>query len=206
LNVYKLRQECLIFNNNESLIYVEGDSHTVVFIPLITKVNSFSNIYYEHNDEDISYEKVNQQLKFFKKITYVKNIDSIEKLIFFEKNIKNFDKNIDFLIIGTIPNFNNKLLNVQKCLIQRSNCDYKPSEDYKKRNLQLYYEKIDFLIKDQRINFYNPYKIICPNNKKCSINNYGDLITHREGDHLTIEGSLLLLENFKEFIKLKNIQ
>ena len=206
LNIHKLRQECLIFNNNESLIYMEGDSHTVVFIPLITKVNSFSNIYYEHNGEDISYEKVNQQLNFFKKITYVKNIDSIEKLIFFEKNIKNFDKNINFLIIGTIPNFNNKLLNVQKCLIQKLNCDYKPNEDYKKRNLQLYYEKINSLIKDQRISFYNPYKIICPNDKKCSINNYGDLITHREGDHLTIEGSLLLLGNFKEFIKLKNIQ
>jgi peptidoglycan/LPS O-acetylase OafA/YrhL len=206
LNAYKLREECLLFSNNESLIYVEGNSHTAIFIPLLTKVNSFANIYYEHNNEDISYEKVNWQLKHFKKITYVKNIDSIEELTIFTDNIKNFNKNINFLIIGTIPNFDNNLLNVRTCLIQRLNCDYKPSEDYKKRNLEFYYAKINSLIKDQRIYFYNPYKTICPNSQNCSINNYGNIISHRDGDHLTIEGSLMLLEDFKKFIKLKNIQ
>ena len=52
---------------------------------------------------------------------------------------------------------------------------------------------------NHRTLFYNSYDKICPNDICYSYNNIKDLLSHRDISHLTIEGSVLLENNFLEF-------
>jgi len=63
------------------------------------------------------------------------------------------------------------------------------------------------MLKDSRISFYNPYKVLCPKNKCYVYNKTNDILTHRNYNHLTREGSKLLTENFNNFfINEKNLK
>jgi peptidoglycan/LPS O-acetylase OafA/YrhL len=202
INQYSLKNECLKIKNNKILTYIEGNSHTAIMVPLILNSNEFENIYYE-NTTKISYEKVNQQKYFFDKIIYVRTINSIDEIIFFENNINNFDSSINFLIISTIPNFSEKI-DTRKCLIKKKPCFYETNDDFINRNLDEYYLQITNLKKsflNKNIYIYHPYKKICAN-KKCPIYYIQEnLFTHRDNNHLTIQGVMLLLNDFKNFIK-----
>ena len=210
INFYGLRNECLKFYDNERLIYVEGDSHTAIFVPLI--INSFNeSIYYKNSIFDkkkesipYSYEETNRQLKHFKNVLYVRSINSIAEFNEFEKNIKNFDSKISFLIFGPVPNFYSYNIKPAKCLIHKIDCNFSLSEDYKDRDIEILFNKMDKLnkkISDKKITIYNPYKIICPIDN-CSVYNINNnFLTYRDNNHLTIEGSLSLKKNFDIFLK-----
>jgi peptidoglycan/LPS O-acetylase OafA/YrhL len=210
VNFYGLRNECLKFIDNERLIYVEGDSHTAIFVPLI--LNSFNeSIYYKNSIFDkkresipYSYDETNRQLKNFKNVLYVRSINSIAEFNEFAKNIKNFDNKISFLIFGPIPNFYSDNIKPVKCLIHKMDCNFNISEDYKYRDLEILFNKINKVnkkISDKKITIYNPYKIICPTDN-CSIYNVNNnFLIYRDNNHLTIEGSLSLKNNFNIFLK-----
>ena len=198
-----LRSECLKFTNNKTLIYVEGDSHTAMFMPLILDSKNFENIYFTNNGE-YSYKKVNDQLKYFKKIIYVRSINNIDELNYFEKKLTKFNDSINFLIFTPIPNYYNSKTQPVECLIQNKECFFNFEEDYKKRNILEFNKKIKEL-KSNTINnniiYFEPYKILCPL-KNCLIYNVNNkILTYRDNNHLTIEGSLLLKNNFDIFLK-----
>ena len=68
--------------------------------------------------------------------------------------------------------------------------------------VQAAYLKInEFIDKTQnhRAIFYNSYYKICPNDICYSYNNVKDVLSHRDISHLTIEGSVLLENDFLEF-------
>ena len=206
INKYNLKNECLRIKNNKILTYIEGDSHTAIMVPLILNSNEFENIYYE-NTTMISYEKVNEKKDFFEKILYVRTINSIEEIVFFKNNLNNFNSNINFLIISTIPNFSEKI-DTRKCLIKKIPCFYATNDDFVKRNLDEFYLQMNNLKTsslNKNIYIYHPYKTICPNNKCPIYYIEKNLFTHRDNNHLTIEGVLLLLNDFKNFVK-KNPQ
>ena len=52
---------------------------------------------------------------------------------------------------------------------------------------------------NKKIFFYDPYKIICPENKCYVYNKSRDILTHIDSFHLTQEGSSLLIEDFNRF-------
>ena len=58
------------------------------------------------------------------------------------------------------------------------------------------------LLQQNNFFFYNPYKIICPKDNCYVYSPITDLLTHRDNAHLTIEGSLLLREDFLNFYKI----
>jgi peptidoglycan/LPS O-acetylase OafA/YrhL len=202
-----LRNECLKFTNNKNLIYVEGDSHTAMFMPLILNSKNFENIYFINNT-DYSYNEVNNQLKYFNKVIYVRSINNIDELNSFSEQISNFNYNINFLIFTPVPNYyNNKMIPV-KCLIQNKNCFFDSEEDFRKRNLFNFNKKIKELKSNKISNnviYFDPYKILCPF-KNCDIYNTNNkILTYRDGNHITIEGSLLLNKDFEIFL-IKNSQ
>jgi hypothetical protein len=197
-----LRSECLKFTNNKNLIYVEGDSHTAMFMPLILNSKNFENIYFV-NTADYSYKEVNNQLKYFKKIIYVRSINNINELNSFSKQIKNFNYNINFLIFTPIPNFYNNKIKPAECLIQNKECFFNSDEDYKKRNLFEFNKKIEELKLNKISNnviYFDTYKILCPLKNCLVYNPINKILTYRDGSHLTIEGSLILKKKFDIFL------
>ena len=116
------------------------------------------------------------------------------------KNItKNFNDKVKILILGPIPNFS-KNIDPLKCFIKSFDCSYKLSIDIKERHLNKYYENLNRILKNKNIfYFYNPYKIICPENNCYVYNVESDTLTHRDDSHLTIEGALLLKKDFENF-------
>lgn len=201
INSYNLREECLVMKNNEILTYIEGDSHTAIMVPLILESKLFDNVYYE-NHAKISYEKVNEKLNYFKKVIYVRTINSIDEFNIFNNNINNFNKNVIFFIITPVPN-TPKTINPILCLIKDKVCSYDVKEDFQERNLNKLYFLIDNLKKyysNRSFYIYHPYNEICPK-EKCNIfNKENKNITHRDNNHLTIEGVRLLLNTFRNFV------
>lgn len=198
-----LRNECLKFTNNKTLIYVEGDSHTAMFMPVILDSKIFENIYFTNNSE-YSYKEVNNQLKYFEKIIYVRSINDIDELNYLSKKLEKFNDSINFLIFAPIPNFYNSKIQPVECLIQNKECFFNIEEDYKKRNLLEFNKKINELKSNtigKSIIYFEPYKILCPL-KNCDIYNVNSkVLTYRDNNHLTIEGSFLLKKDFDIFLK-----
>lgn len=197
-----LINECLKYTNNKFLIYMEGDSHTAMFVPLILGSKLSDNVYFLNNKK-YSYEQVNNQLKNFDKIIYVRSLNSLEQLDAFTVNLKNFDTNVYFIIFSPIPNYYNKEINPLKCLVHEKECVFSAEEDFKKRGLSNFYNKIDQLkiLNNKNIFYFNPYKILCPTENCHTYNIKSKILTYRDNNHLTIEGSLLLIKDFNIFIK-----
>jgi hypothetical protein len=197
-----LINECLKYTNNKFLIYMEGNSHTAMFVPLILGSKFSENVYFLNN-EKYSYEQVNNELKNFDKIIYVRSLNSLEELDAFKINLKNFDTNVYFIIFAPIPNYYNNKIKPVECLIHDKECVFSTNEDFKKRSLSNFYNEIDQLkiLNNKNIIYFNPYKILCPN-ENCHIYNINSkILTYRDNNHLTIEGSLLLTKDFNIFLK-----
>lgn len=206
LKFNSLRSDCLKFTNNKTLIFVEGDSHTVMLMPIILSSTQFENIYYINNS-NYSYKEVNDQLKYFKKVVYVKSINNVAELDAFNKNLENFENDINFLIFTPVPNYYNDKIRPVECLIQNKNCLFNSEEDYKNRSISDFNRKIIEIKKNsvnKNILYFDPYKILCPS-KICYVYNVKNkILIYRDGNHLTIEGSLLLKKQFNKFLK-KNL-
>ena len=131
---------------------------------------------------------------------FVTNIENYN-LFILDKIKKKLKKNIKVLLLSTIPNLNSNSEPL-KCFIKNTNCTYSKIDDYNDRNLNNYFLKInEFIDKthNHRTLFYNSYDQICPNDICYSYNNIKDVLSHRDISHLTIEGSLLLENDFLEF-------
>ena len=203
LNQDNLKIECLSEKKKlKKLLYVEGNSHTAQFIPMISSIKAKDAFYYKHsanNLNSVDYKKINLLSKSYGEIIYTTHISDINNLELIKDISKNFNNKVKVLILGPIPNVSDNI-SPSKCFIQSINCLYKTETDIKKRKLNKYYEAVNKVLNNHsNFYFYNPYKIICPKNK-CYVYDFeNDLLTHRDNSHLTIEGSLLLKNDFKNF-------
>ena len=205
LNNNDLREECLkegAYKNR--LFFVEGNSHTANYIPMLNKVNlkPGDSIYYEHNSEILSNsttERLNNLKKVYNEIIFVTNIENynLNKLEYIKNKLEN---DIKILLLSTIPNLSsdNEPL---KCFIRGTNCIYYKIDDYNNRNLDNYFSIIkDFVNRNKkRVLFYNSYDVICSSNECYSYRVAKDKLSHRDKSHLTIEGSLSLEKDFLNF-------
>ena len=203
LNKNNLRIECLKQGKTfKRLFYLEGNSHTANFIPMLNAIKFDDTLYYEHKSNllsKIDYKKINSLTNFYDEIIFTTHIDNIDELNILKNISNNFNNKVKILILGPIPNIDNNI-DPLKCFIRSVNCSYKVSIDIKKRNLNEYYELIDKILYDQNVFFfYDPYRIICPKNNCYVYNINDDILTHRDNSHLTIEGSLLMKKHFEIF-------
>ena len=92
----------------------------------------------------------------------VKSINNDEELKQFLEIIKNnYNKKINFLVIGPIPNFRNKYLNPLTCLIQKLECKINKTMDYNGRNLKNIIDQMTVLAQTKRnIYFFGPRIIV----------------------------------------------
>ena len=203
LNKKNLRVECLKRGGaSKRLFYLEGNSHTANFIPMLNSMEFDDALYYEHKStllNKIDYEKINSLTNFYNEVIFTTHIDNILELNIIKDISNNFNDKVKVLILGPIPNINDNI-DPLKCFIKSVNCSYKASIDIKKRNLNEYYDFIDKILYNQDIfSFYDPYKIICPKDSCYVYNVNNDLLTHRDNSHLTVEGSLLMKKHFAIF-------
>ena len=107
-----------------------------------------------------------------------------------------------------MPNYYNDKIRPVECLIQNKNCLFNSEEDYKNRSISDFNRKIIEIKKNsvnKNILYFDPYKILCPS-KICYVYNVKNkILIYRDGNHLTIEGSLLLKKQFNKFLK-KNLE
>jgi peptidoglycan/LPS O-acetylase OafA/YrhL len=206
LNKNNLRIECLNdIKKSKKLLFFEGNSHTANFVTM-TQSNKFvDSFYYAHKSDllkKINYRNINSLTNFYDEIIYGTHISSVDELETLIVIAKAFNNKIKILILGPIPNVDNTI-NPLKCFIRSIECSYKTSNDIDNRKLKKFYLAMDkILLQQNNFFFYNPYKIICPKDNCYVYSPITDLLTHRDNDHLTIEGSLLLREDFLNFYKI----
>jgi len=202
LNKFGLVKQCSKIFDNENLFFFLGNSHTVNFV---TAADNFEkvNLYFKHKSnpfDPANTKYLNQQVDNFKKVIFVSSINSIDQLNKFLNFKKMLSKKIDTLLIGPVPNVEN--FDPLKCLARNTNCFINITEDYASRNLNLLNSELIKLEKNNNINVFYPYKYLCRNEKIiCDVyNKERDILTHRDGSHLTAEGSLVLLKPLNDFI------
>jgi len=201
LNSDNLRKHCLKHGKNKfRIFYLEGDSHTANFVPMLNSLEIDDSIYVSIKSlDDINFELINNLTKSYNEViftTHIGHIDGLNKLI---KIKKNFNSKIKILILGPIPNVDINI-NPLKCFIKDKNCIYKKSNDLNLRNIKILINKIKNLMqKDKAFLFFYPYNSICPNENCYVFDKEKDLLTHRDDGHLTIEGSMLIKDKFYEY-------
>ena len=195
---------CSKIHNNDNLFYFLGNSHTANFI---TAADNFKNVnfYYKHKSnpfEPDNADYLNDQINNFKNVIFVTSINNDDQLNKFLEFKTNLDNRIETLLIGPVPNVIN--FDPLKCLVRNNNCIIDIEEDYKLRNLNKLNMRLLKLDNEKDIKVFFPYNFLCINEKKkCSIyNTEKDILTHRDGSHLTAEGSLILVKPLNDFIKI----
>ena len=171
INNLNLRSECLKNNKKNKLFYLNGNSHVAQFVPIFDKIDN-DNFYYSHKDTNglMDVNLMNTLAKSFQEIIYVTSIDQIINLKTIKSEILNLSKNVKILVLGPIPNFNQKNLNPLNCVIKKITCSFDTAVDFKKRNIKNIYEEVEEIKFDHndKFLFYSPYKKLCPK-RKCLI-------------------------------------
>ena len=203
LNKKRLRKECINEKiNSKKILFLEGNSHSANFIPMINSIKTNDDFYFEHKTnlfEKIDFKRINSLSKVYDEVIYSTHIDNLHDLKIFKKLINNFNSNIKLLILGPVPNIRDSN-DPLKCFIKSIDCTYSKILDFEKRDLKNFYLNIDKTLENYKnIYFYNPYDILCPNDLCYSYDSKKDLLTHRDKTHLTIEGSLLLTKHFENY-------
>ena len=205
LNASKLRKNCLKKGiNNQRIFFIEGNSYTAHFIPMFNEININDSIYYNHiggSLTDNSIDLINNLQRDYNEVVYVTQVLNEKYLSRLLEIQKKFNKDIKILILGTTPHIYSDVKPLE-CFIKNVSCEYDSSEDFNQRNLK----SLDLKIKDvvnnnSNFEYFDSYKSICAD-KICKVfDKEKDLITHRDGAHLTIEGSLLMTQDFLRFYK-----
>ena len=206
LNKNNLRIECLNEKKeSRKLLLFEGNSHIANFVPMVQSNKFVDSFYYEHKSDlpdKINQKKINSLTNFYDEVIYGTHISSIDELETLINISKAFNDKIKILILGPIPNIDNTI-DPLKCFIKSIECSFKTSNDIDNRKLKKYYLAIDkILMQKNNFLFYNPYKIICPKDNCNVYSPKTDILTHRDSTHLTMEGALLLREDFLNFYQI----
>ena len=203
INSDSLRINCLKNEKNKNgILYIHGDSLTAHFIPMFNELNINEAIYYSHKTKPLSkidFKHLNKLRKSYNEVTFVTNINNLNSLTKLIDIKDKFNPNIKILILGPTPRPSKNLDSI-KCFIKNINCSYDTLEDEKQRNLFLLNSKIK-LLADNNFNifYFNAYKSICPKKICYVFNKEKNLITHIDGSHLSLEGSILMKKNFITF-------
>ena len=205
LNTNNLRKNCLKKGkNNNRIFYIEGNSHAANFIPMFNDLNIPDFIYYNHKTKildiaNFDYELIDSLLNSYNEVVYVTTIDSKKSLSRLIEIRKKINKNIKILILGTIP-FVDLKIEPLKCFIKNITCEFDSFKDIQNRGLLSLNLEIEKLTYDSlNFNYFDPYKLICPQ-KICKVfDNQRNLLIYRDDSHLTIEGSLLIKDGFIKF-------
>ena len=85
LNKKNLRIECLNEKKtSKKLLYLEGNSHTANFVPMMNSIEFDDAFYYEHKSDllnKINYEKINSLTNSYDEIIYATHISDIDEYI-----------------------------------------------------------------------------------------------------------------------------
>ena len=134
-------------------------------------------------------------------LNIIKNQNNIfEK---FENNMLNYfnkfnDDKINFVIFSPLPEFYHY---PYSCFLNNKMCynDYNLEQkrlNYTVKVLGKLSEEIDFL------RVFDPYKVICPNIKKCSMyDDINKILYYIDRDHLSVEGSSYLSKSFDQWLR-----
>ena len=206
-NIFGMRAECSKLKDNKKLFFFIGNSHTANFITAANYSKNILNLYYLHYSSPFEIKNISfidKQLKNFDEVILVTSISSLKNFYDFNIFYKKLDKKIKILLIGPIPNVTQ--FDPLLCIVRNYDCHINADIDYKERNLKNLEDKImNLTYENQNIKYFNPYLYFCRTNQKmnkCYIyEKEKDFLTHRDGSHLTIEGSLFLKDELNKFIK-----
>ena len=211
INEIGLRNECLKQINNETLFYVEGDSQTAQFLPILNDINIIENLYYKWSrniksyknpDYNISYDEVNHLSKIFDKIIYVTDINSNERFTDVQKKFEKFNDNILILLFNS--NIETGNIMPLSCLIRQYDCFINKNEDTNRRNLtKLNIKMKKFQNFNKNVEIYNSYDKLCPKKVCVVYDKEKDILMYRDNTHLTKEGARLIKDDLLLFLNEK---
>ena len=191
------RINCLKDGSNENLIYLFGDSFVENLIPSISKISNINFIQSRFEATYFNFDKMNN-INYDYLVNNYNNISKnfINNLIIISINETNLSSKKIINFKQKIKDDNVKIILVYPYPSLKMYQDNKGLEDYfkvKKQNLKLINSFPNFV-------FYDPFYYLC---KNCTASEYEEKF-RKDGGHLNLKGSLLLLESLKNIIK-KNL-
>ena len=141
-------------------------------------------------------------LDYFNDVVFVSSIFNYKDYNKFLNFHKKINKEINIILFGPLPSVNK--IDPLKCLIRSVDCYIDIKKDLSSRKIKQLTEDLEnYKKKTSNIKIFYPYFELCSNqkNNKCLIyDSKIDLLTHRDGQHLTVEGSISLLKSFNKFL------
>ena len=203
LDSSNLRVNCLKKGiTNRRIFFIEGNSFTAHFIPMFNEIKIDDSVYFNHiggSLKNTSVELINNLKQEYSEVVYVTHISNKKYLNTLLKIQKKFNENIKILILGATPHIYSNFKPLE-CFIKNINCEYDTSEDINQRRIESLNLQIEEIANnDLNFQYFDPYKSVCPNRYCKAFDKDKDLITHRDAAHLTIEGSLLIVNDFMKF-------
>jgi len=184
------------------IFFVHGDSLTANFVPMLDDLDLRDSLYFEHYDVailDLNINKLNNLRNYYDEIVFVTNVESKYTLDILLEAKKSFNEEIKILILGSPPHIDLKISPL-KCFIQNRSCEYNRNQDINSRNLIELNTSIKNIVKNNKeFYFFDPYSSICPQENCYVYDSKKDLLTHRDDNHLTFEGSMMISRDFQNF-------
>ena len=209
LNELNLNKNCLKQKNYDYLFFIEGRSHTTQFINPLNEIKILDNLYYNALHIDLVSEKLVIDIsKHYKKIFYVTNIKTLDKLEKIKKT-KIFNlENVEFIFFNSTP-FIYDNLNPQYCISRKIDCYLTKKIDFDNRNLfKLNNELFKLQKMNSKVHIFDSYQALCPLDKCKIYDKNKDILYFMDKTHLSTEGSMSLKNDLKKFlinkIKLKD--
>ena len=197
-----LNKNCLKENNNEYLVFVEGNSHTAQFLNPLNESEIIKNLYFSSvNNFQISKDLIKKISNDYKKVYYLTDINNLKKLdTLIESKLLDID-NVNFIFFNSTP-FTKKSINVTRCLSRQINCKIIKSEDFKARNLSELNNKLKkFKNTSNKIYIFDSYNTLCPLDKCKVYDKYNDIIFYMDNTHLSLEGARYIKLDIEQFFK-----
>ena len=141
-------------------------------------------------------------LDYFNDVIFVSSIFNYKDYNKFLNFHKKINKEINILLLVHYRSVNK--IDPLKCLIRSVDCYIDIKKDLSSRKIKQLTEDLEnYKKKSSNIKIFYPYFELCSNqkNNKCLVyDSKIDLLTHRDGQHLTMEGSISLLKSFNKFL------
>ena len=198
----RLNNNCLINNNKDTVLFINGDSHTahyIYFLKELDDVDIYIDIWPAYSTK-INYKNIKNAEKKYKNLMFLTNVQNSIELNRIKQFVNKTKNSFPIILFNSTPTTNRN--KPYRCLVRRMNC----GEDKK-----IIFDKTmnnDLLILSKNNNnvyLFDSFNILCPKNE-CSIYDKNkDLILLRDQSHLTKEASLLLKDEFESFIQINSL-
>lgn len=217
---FDIRPECLVDINNQAIFFLSGDSHASHLLPTLSGVEEIQNLYFERFPRaHVADSSIPRQLRIDTLSLRSGTIDQlsgqyslvVHVLSFYldqpQHKAEDVARYLDgyismvgdrakIILVAPTPVFE---FGPSSCVLLGKHCSIDKDLDEVRRAAALSVLK-ELEEKYDQVYVYDPYEYFCPGNECIVYNSNEDLLLYMDDDHISVEASTALSEDFGEWL------